>query len=75
VQPPSSALNPNILFYLDAASDVTGRNIIKDGVCEELYLTLGAASSKNLSLFQWPKKTVPRLSVSAMVRSQPAILK
>ena len=33
--------NPNILFYLDAASDATGRNIIKDGVCEELYLTLG----------------------------------
>ena len=33
--------NPNIVFYLDAASDVTGRNIIKDGICEELYLTLG----------------------------------
>ena len=33
--------NPNILFYLNAASDVTGRNIIKDGICEELYLTLG----------------------------------
>lgn len=33
--------NPNILFYLDAASDVTGRNIIKNGVCEELYLTMG----------------------------------
>ena len=33
--------NPNILFYLTAASDVTGRNIIKDGICEELYLTLG----------------------------------
>ena len=33
--------NPNIVFYLDAASDVTGRNIIKDGVCEELYLTMG----------------------------------
>ena len=33
--------NPNIVFYLDATSDVTGRNIIKDGICEELYLTLG----------------------------------
>lgn len=33
--------NPNVLFYLDAASDVTGRNIIKDGICEELHLTKG----------------------------------
>ena len=33
--------NPNILFYLDAASDAIGRNIIKDGICEELNLTMG----------------------------------
>ena len=33
--------NPNILFYLDAASEAKGKNIIKDGICEELSLTMG----------------------------------
>ena len=33
--------NPNILFYLDAASEAKGKNIIKEGICEELSLTMG----------------------------------
>mgnify|MGYP003376281843 CR=1 FL=1 len=33
--------NPNILFYLDVASEAKGKNIIKEGICEELSLTMG----------------------------------
>ncbi len=33
--------NPNVLFYLDAASPAAGPNVIKDGTCEELQLTYG----------------------------------
>ncbi len=36
-----SAANPNALFYVNAGSDVSGNNIIADGVCDNLDLTPG----------------------------------
>ncbi len=38
---PLEAANKNALFYLDASQQVAGRNIIADGVCDELDLTPG----------------------------------
>lgn len=36
-----SAANRNALFYMAPDAAVTGRNIVKDGVCDELVLTAG----------------------------------
>lgn len=36
-----SAANPNALFYADASQNIAGRNIIVDGVCDELSLIPG----------------------------------
>ncbi len=41
LQPPLVAANPNALFYVSAASRVSGTNIIADGVTASLELTPG----------------------------------
>ena len=38
---PTLELNPNALFYVAEESTAKGKNVVKAGVCEELYLTPG----------------------------------